>query len=87
MKISFPNSEYFEDVNREYSDFFQKSMAVIDNVAQCKTKRVKGNIQSSLMQKYMQNVVQGTNSLKNLRKRGCILIKKYIKRLNTMHKS
>ena len=45
-KISFPNYEYFEDVNQSYSDFFQKLMTVIDNVAPCQTKRVKGNIQN-----------------------------------------
>ena len=45
-KINFPNYEYFEDVNRAYSDFFQKLMTVIDNVAPCKTKRVKGNTQN-----------------------------------------
>ena len=45
-KINFPNYEYFEDVNRAYSDFFQKLMTVIDNVAPCKTKRVKGNNQN-----------------------------------------
>ena len=45
-KINFPSYEYFEDVNREYSDFFQKLMTVIDNIAHCKTKRVKGNTQN-----------------------------------------
>ena len=38
-KINFPNYEYFEDVNRAYSDFFQKLMTVIDNFAPCKTKQ------------------------------------------------
>ena len=37
-KINFPNYEYFEDANRAYSDFFQKLMTVIDNVAHCKVK-------------------------------------------------
>ena len=45
-KINFPNYEYFEDVNRAYSDFFQKLITVIDNIAPCKTKRVKGNTQN-----------------------------------------
>ena len=45
-KINFPNYEYFEDVSWAYSDFFQELMTVIDNVAPCKTKRVKGNIQN-----------------------------------------
>ena len=45
-KTNFPNYEYFEDVNRVYSDFFQKLMTVIDNIAPCKTKRLKGNPQN-----------------------------------------
>ena len=45
-KINFPNYKYFEDVNQAYSDFFQKVMAVIDNVAPCKAIRVKGNAQN-----------------------------------------
>ena len=45
-KINFPNYEYFEDVNRAYSDFFQKLMTAIDSVAACKTKPVKGNTQN-----------------------------------------
>ena len=45
-EINFPNYQYFEDVNREYSDLFKKLMTVIDNVAPCKTTRVKGNTQN-----------------------------------------
>ena len=45
-KINFPNCKYCEDVNEAYSDFFQKVMTVIDNVAPCKSKRVKGNTQN-----------------------------------------
>ena len=45
-KINFPNYEYFEDVNRAYSDFFQKLRSVIDNIARCKTKRANGNNQN-----------------------------------------
>ena len=43
-KINLLNYEYFEDVNRAYSDLFQKLMIVIGIVATCKTKRVKENI-------------------------------------------
>ena len=45
-KINFPNCKYFEDVSKAYSDLFQKLMTVIDNVAPCKTKQVKGNTQN-----------------------------------------
>ena len=45
-KINFPNYEYFEDVDRAYSDFFQKLITVIDYVGPCKTKRFKENTQN-----------------------------------------
>ena len=46
-KINFPKNECFADVNRAYSDFFQRLMTVTDNVAPCKTTmRVKGNTQN-----------------------------------------
>ena len=45
-KINFPNYEYFEDASRAYSDFFQKLTKVIENIAPCMTKRVKGNTQN-----------------------------------------
>lgn len=45
-KINIPNYECFEDVNRAYLDIFQKIITVIDNIAPCKSKRVKGNIQN-----------------------------------------
>ena len=38
-----PSYEYFDYVNRTYSDFFQKLMTVIDNVAPYKTKRANRN--------------------------------------------
>ena len=46
----------------------------------------KGIITIGLMEKYLKNLGQGTNSLKHSRKRGFILIKNYIKRLDTTHK-
>ena len=45
-KTSFRDYENFEDVNRVYLDFFQKLREGIDNIAPCKTKRVKGNSQN-----------------------------------------
>ena len=83
---SLPDRDYFEDVHWAYSDLFQKLMTVIDNLAPYKTKRVKGNPKVDLMEKYLKNVGQRTNSLKRSRKRGFISIKNYIKRLHTTHK-
>ena len=44
-KINCSNSEYFDDVNRTYSEIFQKLMTLNDNVSLCKAKRVKGYTQ------------------------------------------
>ena len=42
-KFDFPNYELFNNVNEAYSNFFQKIRTVIDNIAPCKTNRVKAN--------------------------------------------
>ena len=42
-KTNFPNYEYFEDVSRAYSVFFQKLTAVISNAAPSITKLIKEN--------------------------------------------
>ena len=44
-KLSFPNYELFDDVGRAYENFFQKFVAVIDNLAPSKNKRIKGTSQ------------------------------------------
>ena len=49
-------------------------MTVIDNVATCNTKRVKVNTSIDLMEKYLKNLGQVTNSLKYSRQRDCISI-------------
>ena len=61
-EIHFPNYKNFVDVNQAYSNFFQKLMRVIDNVAPCKTKRVKGRLKIGLIEKYLKNLSQETNS-------------------------
>ena len=62
-KINFPNYEYFEDVNQVYSDLFQKLMAVIDNVAPCNTKQVKGNTQNWFDGEVLEKLRSRDNSL------------------------
>ena len=44
-QADFPNYENFGDANGAYSNFFQKLMIVIDKIAPCKRKWVKGNTQ------------------------------------------
>ena len=55
-KINFPNFEYSKDVNRMYSDFFQKLMAFIKNGAPCKTKRVKEDTHNWLDGEELKNI-------------------------------
>ena len=43
IKVKFPNYENFININEAYSNFIQKLTSVIDEIAPCKTKRVKGN--------------------------------------------
>ena len=42
-KVKFPNYENFININEAYSNFIQKLISVIDEIAPFKTKRVKGN--------------------------------------------
>ena len=42
-KVKFPNYENFININEAYSNFIQKFTSVIDEIAPCKTKRVKGS--------------------------------------------
>ena len=79
-KINFPNYEYFEDVNRAYSDFFEKLMTVLPTLHPVRLNKSKGILKTGLMERYLRNLGQGT-------KRGFISIKSYIKRLSTTQKS
>ena len=45
-KLSFPNYELFDDIDTAYENFIQKVMAVIDNLAPSKNKRIKGTSQN-----------------------------------------
>ena len=42
-KKKFPNFENFININKAYSNFIQLLTSVNDEIAPCKTKRVKGN--------------------------------------------
>ena len=44
-KLSFPNYELFDDIDKAYENFIQKVMAVIDNLAASKNKSIKGTLQ------------------------------------------
>ena len=42
-KVKLPNYENVININEAYSNFIQKLTSVTDEMALCKTKRVKGN--------------------------------------------
>ena len=44
-QLDFQNYEPLDDVNFAYSNFFQKTMTVIDKIASYRNKRIKGNTQ------------------------------------------
>ena len=86
-EINFPGYKYFEDVNEAYSDFFQKLMTVTDNVAPCKTKRVKGNTQNWCDKEVLQKCRSRDKLFKAYMKMRLHINKELLKRLNMMHKS
>ena len=50
-KLSFPNYELFDDIDKAYENFIQKVMAVTDNLAPGKNKRIKVHRKIGLMLK------------------------------------
>ena len=42
-KVKFSNYENFANINETYSNSIEKLTSVIDEIAPCQTKRVKGN--------------------------------------------
>ena len=45
-KLSFPSYELFDDIDTAYENFIEKVVAVIDNLAPSKNKRIKGASQN-----------------------------------------
>ena len=45
MKLSFPNYELFDDIDKTYENFIQEVVTVIDNFAPSTNKRIKGTSQ------------------------------------------
>ena len=74
-KLNFTNYKLFNDVNEAYSNFFQKIKTVIDNIAICKTKRVKTNTQKRFDVEILEKKIVGTSFSKDLRNLDFILIK------------
>ena len=55
-KVNFQNYKLFNDINKAYSNFFQKTRIVVNNITPCKTKRVKANIQKWLDGEVLENI-------------------------------
>ena len=79
------HSPSYENVNQGYSKFFQELMTMI-MLHPVKLNESRGILKTALMEKYLKNLGQGTNSLKHLRRQGFTSIRNYKKRPNT-HKS
>ena len=43
-KLSFPNYELFDDTDKAYENFIPKVMAVTDNLALSKNKRIRNEV-------------------------------------------
>ena len=44
-KLSFPNNELFDNIDKAYENFIQKVIAVVDNLALSKNKCINGTLQ------------------------------------------
>ena len=63
-KVKFPNYENFININEAYSNFIQKLTSAIDEIAPCKTKRVKDNSKEWVDSVISEGIIE-TNVLRN----------------------
>ena len=67
-KLSFPNYELFDDIDTAYENFIQKVMAVIDNLAPSKNKRIKGTSQNWFDVEIMEKISDRDKLFKKFKK-------------------
>ena len=67
-KLSFPNYELFGDIDKAYENFIQKVMAVTDNLAPSKNKRIKGTSQDWFDAEIMKKINERGKILHKLKK-------------------
>ena len=67
-KLSFPNYELFDDIDTAYENFIQKVMAVIDNLAPSKNKRIKGTSQNWFDAEIMEKISDRDKLFKKFKK-------------------
>ena len=75
-KLSFPNYELFDDIDTAYENFIQKVMAVIDNIAPSKNKRINVTSQDWFDAEIMEKINERDTSFsKNSKNFLCMSIK------------
>ena len=57
-KLNFSNYELFDDFDKAYENFIQKVMAVIDNLARSKNKRIKVTSQVWFGAEIMEKIIR-----------------------------
>ena len=79
-KVKFFNYENFGNINEAYSNFIQKLTSVIDKIAPCKTKRVKGNSKEWFDSVVSERINNRDKLFKKLRNLDYILTRKTIRK-------
>ena len=74
-KLSFPSYELFDDIDTAYENFIQKVMAVIDNLAPSKSKRIKGTSQNWFDAEIMEKISDRDKLFKKFKK-SCLHVDK-----------
>ena len=67
-KLSFPNYELFDGIDTAYENFIQKVIAVIDNLAPSKSKRIKGTLQNWFDAEIMEKISDRDKLFKKIQK-------------------
>ena len=67
-KLLFPNYELFDDIDKAYENFIQKVMAVIDNLASSKNKRINHTSQDWFDTEIMEKINERDKLSKKFKK-------------------
>ena len=86
MKLSFPNFELFDDIDKTYENFIQKVVTVIDNLAPSTNKRIKGTSQDWFDAQIIKKINEISFS-KNSKNLACMSIKITIRKQGMRYKN
>ena len=67
-KLSFPNYELFDDIDKAYENFIQEVMEVIDNLTPSKNKPIKGTSQNWFDAEIMEKISERDKLFKKFKK-------------------